>query len=635
MIQITLKDQTVKTYAAPVNGMDIASSISPSLAKKVVASKVNGQLQDFRQPIATDATVELITVDSQEGLEILRHDSAHVLAQAVKELFPTTQLVIGPTIENAFYYDFATSHHFTPEDLKSIEEKMKEIVKLNLPFHFSTMSKDEAIDYFLTVGEQYKVEIIRNIPETHVTIYSQGNFVDLCRGPHGQSTGMLKAFKLMKTSGSYWRGDSKNQPLQRIYGTAWATQQQLEEYLHYLQEIEKRDHRKIGKAMNLFHFQEEAPGFVFWHTKGWTLFQTLLNHIRNAQRDYLEVNTPELLYQSLWETSGHWEKFKDNMFIATVMGEDKHCALKPMSCPGAVQLFKHLSPSYKDLPIRLAEFGKVFRYEPSGALHGLFRLRGFTQDDAHIFCTEEQVQSECYKMSHLILQVYRDFGFDNVSLKLADRPQNRIGTDEIWDKAEHALQQAIIDIGLPYTVNSGEGAFYGPKIEFVLKDAIGRDWQLGTIQVDFNLPQRFDAHYTSHEGLKRHPIMIHRAMLGSIERFIGMVLEHHMSVPLPFAPVQVVIATITNTSEIADYASHVQTLVNQSGIRTELDLSSETINYKIRKHMVAKVPIVAVLGQKELQNQSVSLRILGKESQETLDLQDFIRKLKKDITMHQ
>lgn len=633
MLKITLPDGSIREFPHHITGLELADSISKSLKNEAIAVKVNGELKDLDVLISSDSKVEIITPKSEEGLDIIRHDAAHLLAQAVKELYPETQVTIGPTIENGFYYDFAREEPFTLEDLAKIESHMKKISARNDKVTRQVMSRDEAVGYFKKLGEKYKVEIIQSIPQgEEIKIYSQGSFSDLCRGPHSPSTGKVKAFKLMKLAGAYWRGDSKNPMLQRIYGTAWANEADLNAYLTQIEEAEKRDHRKLGKEMDLFHFQEEGPGVAFWHPKGWRLFQTLVEYIREKQTvaGFQEIATPEILDRSLWEASGHWEKFQDNMFVAKASDDEKIFAVKPMNCPGGVQVFKQGIVSYKELPVRLAEFGKVYRYEPSGSLHGLMRVRGFTQDDAHVFCTEDQLTDECKNMCSLILAIYKDFGFEDVRLKFSDRPAKRIGSDEVWDKSEKALKEAIEATDLPYTINPGEGAFYGPKIEFALRDAIGRDWQLGTIQVDLNLPVRLGATYIGEDGKKHYPVMIHRAMFGSIERFLGIMLEHYAGkLPLWLSPLQVVIATITN--QVDEYAIEVASVLKEKGVNVELDLNNDKINYKVRKHSLAKVPLILALGKNEMEKRQVSVRRLGSESQEVLDLNDFINKLIEEI----
>lgn len=633
MINLSFPDGSIKQFPNNSTGFDIAQSISKSLAKSAIAVELDGNLKDLYFPITSDSSIKIIVQDSDDGLHILRHDAAHILAQAVNELFPGTQATIGPVIEDGFFYDFARDIPFTTSDLEAIEAKMWEIVKRNDKIERKVLSRKEAIDFFSSINEPYKVEIINALPEEEeISIYFQGSFADLCRGPHAPSTGYSKAFKLTKVSGAYWRGDSKNQQLQRIYGTAWASEKQLQEYLKMLEEAEKRDHRKLGKEMDLFHFQDEAPGAVFWHPKGWSVFQSLVGYMRGTQNNagYLEINTPSIMDYSLWKTSGHAEKFGANMFTAYAGEDERVYAAKPMNCPGGVQVFKHGAISYRDLPLRLSEFGKVNRYEPSGALHGLLRVREFTQDDAHIFCTEEQINEECVKMCELVLQIYAAFGFDEVRVKFSDRPEQRIGDEASWDKAEFALKHAIESANLKYVLNPGEGAFYGPKIEFVLRDAIGRDWQLGTIQIDFNLPERFDISYTGSDGKKHRPVMLHRAIFGSLERFTGILLEHYAGkLPLWLTPVQVVVASITN--EIDDYAHQVVKALKDVGCRAELDLDADKINYKIRKHSLLKVPMMLILGKKEKESRQVSVRRLGDDAQETLALADFIAKLKVEM----
>ena len=564
-------------------------------------------------------------------LEIIRHDTAHVMAMAVQKLFPDTQVTIGPTIENGFYYDFARDNPFTENDLLTIEKKMKEIVNKDLTTTFKVFSREEAIKLFEEKGEHYKVEIIKDIPEgEELKVYYHGDWFDLCRGPHLNSTGEIgKAFKLTKVAGAYWRGDSSNVMLQRIYGTAWETQEQLDDYLHLLEEAEKRDHRKLGKELDLFHFQEEAPGSVFWHHKGWTLFRLLIDYIRKRQEDagYTEINTPDIMDKSLWELSGHLEKFGDNMFT-TEAREERVYALKPMNCPGCVQVYKQGLKSYRDLPLRVAEFGKVHRYEPSGALHGLMRVRAFTQDDAHIFCTEDQITEESHKVCDLVLSIYKDFGFEDVSIKFSDRPEQRVGSDEIWDKSEKALKIAMEATGLEYTHNPGEGAFYGPKLDFILRDAIGREWQCGTLQVDLNLPERLGGNYIAEDGLKHNPVMLHRALFGSLERFTGILLEHYAgNLPLWLAPIQAIVAPIT--SDIDDYATEVQNELKKHDVRVDADLRNEKISYKIRENSLKKIPYMLILGKKEKEERSITLRVFGSEKQEKIKfekLNDFFSK---------
>ena len=570
-------------------------------------------------------------MSNEEHIEILRHDTAHIMAMAVQELFPETQVTIGPVIENGFFYDFARDNPFTDSDLEIIEKKMKEIVKRDVKTSFKVLSREDAIKLFLDKGEKYKVEIIESLPsDEEIKVYFHGDWFDLCRGPHLNSSGEIgTAFKLTKVAGAYWRGDSNNPMLQRIYGTAWETQEELDNYLHMLEEAEKRDHRKLGKELDLFHFQEEAPGSVFWHAKGWTLFQSLINYMRKRQDEagYSEINTPDIMDKSLWELSGHLEKFGDNMFT-TEAREDRVYALKPMNCPGCVQVYKQGLKSYRDLPLRVAEFGKVHRYEPSGALHGLMRVRAFTQDDAHIFCTEDQITDESKIVCDLILSIYKDFGFEDVSIKFSDRPENRVGSDEIWDKSEKALRTAMEATGLDYSVNPGEGAFYGPKLEFVLRDAIGREWQCGTLQVDLNMPERLGGTFIAEDGKKYNPVMLHRALFGSLERFTGILLEHYAgNLPLWLSPVQAVVAPIT--SEIDDYAVEIRETLKSSGFRVEMDLRNEKISYKIRENSLQKIPFLLIVGKKEMEEKSVTLRTFGSKDQEKIkldNLTDFFEK---------
>jgi threonyl-tRNA synthetase len=628
-VAITLPDGSVRRYDKPVTGMTLAADIGPGLAKAALAMTVNGQQWDLSRLIEEDATVSIITAKSEEALELLRHDAAHIMAEAVQELYPDTQVTIGPAIENGFYYDFARAEPFTPEDLEKIEARMHEIVDRDEPLVREVWDRNDAIRFFQEQGEHYKAQIIEAIPAGEpVSLYRQGEFIDLCRGPHLPSTGKLgHAFKLMSVAGAYWRGDSRNEMLQRIYGTAWRNEKELQEYLHRLEEADKRDHRKLGKEMGLFHFQEEAPGSVFWHPKGWTLFQLLIDYMRRRQQaaGYLEINTPELMDRSLWETSGHWEKFGENMYT-TVTPDERTYAIKPMNCPGCVQVFKIGMKSYRDLPLRMAEFGKVHRYEPSGALHGLMRVRAFTQDDAHIFCTEDQLQEECKIVTQLILDIYKDFGFTDVRLKFSDRPEKRIGADAVWDKSEAALKAAIEATGLTYTYNPGEGAFYGPKIEFVLRDAIGRDWQCGTLQVDLNLPGRLGATYVGEDGQKHVPVMLHRALFGSLERFTGILIEHYAGrFPLWLAPEQVVVATITSKAD--DYAYDVLKTLRAAGLRAEVDIRNEKINYKVREHSLAKTPVMLVVGEREAEKRTVSMRRLGSDKQEILALDEAVNRL--------
>ena len=624
MPAITLPDGSTREFPTPVTGLEIAAAIGARLAKDAVALRIDGKLLDLNLALDDSAAVEIVTRDSEMGLEILRHDAAHVMAEAVKELYPQTQVTIGPAIENGFYYDFARAEPFTPEDLQRIEARMREIVDRDESVERELWDRDEAVGLFTAQGETYKAEIIASIPaHEDISLYRQGAFIDLCRGPHLPSTGRLgKAFKLTKLAGAYWRGDSRNEMLQRIYGTAWSNEKDLKQYLHRLEEAERRDHRKLGRTMDLFHFQDEAVGAAFWHPKGWVLFQTLLGYMREKQQPsgYREVNTPELMDRSLWEASGHWESFGEHMFTSHT-ADERTLAIKPMNCPGHVQLFKHDLRSYRELPLRLAEFGKVHRYEPSGALHGLMRVRAFTQDDAHIFCTEKQITAETGAICDLLLGIYRDLGFDDVLIKFADRPERRVGADAVWDRAETALQTAMNELGLQFTHNPGEGAFYGPKIEFVLRDAIGREWQCGTLQVDFNLPGRLGATYIGEDGDKHTPVLLHRAIFGSLERFIGILLEHYAGkLPLWLAPVQVVIATITSDADA--YAQEVLNELTAVGLRAELDLRNEKINYKVREHALAKLPVMIALGKREVAQRAVSIRRLGEKAQQVCALDE-------------
>ncbi len=631
MVAITLPDGAVRQFDNAVNGLQVAENISKSLAKKVIAMLVNGEEKDLSYTITQDATVALLTPESEQGLDILRHDAAHVLAEAVQELFPDVQVTIGPVIEDGFYYDFYRETPFSTEDLAAIEQRMKEIVDRNETITREEWDRDEAIRFFEAKGEKFKAEIIRDLPagET-ISLYRQGHFIDLCRGPHLPSTGKLgKAFKLMRVSGAYWRGDAKNAQLQRIYGTAWVTEKDLQAYLTRLEEAAKRDHRKIGREMELFHLQEEAVGQIFWHDKGWTLYQQIEQYIRRKLREnnYIEVKTPILVDRVLWEKSGHWDKFRDNMF--TLDAEDKTLAIKPMNCPCHVQIFNQRLKSYRELPLRMAEFGSCHRNESSGSMHGLMRVRGFTQDDAHIFCTEDQITSETIAFCDLLKEVYADFGFTEVRVKFSDRPQTRAGSDAIWDKAENALKDAVNAAGLEWTLNPGEGAFYGPKLEFVLRDAIGRDWQCGTLQVDFVLPERLDAEYVASEGHKARPVMLHRAILGSFERFIGILIEQYAGkFPLWLAPVQVAVATITN--DVDAYAEEVDAALKKAGLRTTLDITADKIGYKVRAHSVAKVPVILVLGKQEAEQGTVAIRRLGSQATTTLPLQDALALLRQE-----
>ena len=628
-VAITLPDGSVRQFDGPVTGAELAADIGPGLAKAALAIKLDGEVIDLAQKIDRDSTVEIITRKSEEALELIRHDAAHIMAEAVQELYPGTQVTIGPAIENGFYYDFARDEAFTPDDLEKIEAKMREIVSRDDAFVREEWDRDEAVKHFKDIGEKYKAELIESFPaDEAISVYRQGEWKDLCRGPHMPSTGHVgKAFKLQKLAGAYWRGDSDNEMLQRIYGTAWRDEKELKAHLHMLEEAEKRDHRRLGREMDLFHFQEEAIGSVFWHPKGWTLFQTLIDYMRHRQNEagYVEINTPDIMDRGLWEKSGHWEKFGENMFT-TEAKEDRVFALKPMNCPGGVQVYNQGIKSYRDLPLRMAEFGKVHRFEPSGALHGLMRVRAFTQDDAHIFCAEEQITDECRIVCQLILDIYAEFGFDDVRIKFSDRPEMRIGSDAIWDKSEAALKSAVEATGLEYTYNPGEGAFYGPKLEFVLRDAIGRDWQCGTLQVDLNLPERLGAFYVGADGEKHHPVMLHRALFGSLERFTGILIEHYAgNLPLWMAPVQAVVATITSDAD--DYAFEVRDALKAAGIRAEIDIRNEKINYKVREHSHAKVPAMLVVGQREIEDRKVALRRLGGKDQEFLALDDAVARL--------
>jgi threonyl-tRNA synthetase len=624
-MQIEFPDGRIQQVEPGVTGSDIAKGISPSLEKKAVAISLNGELKDLNIPLTTGGKFRIITKDDPEGLDILRHDTAHVLAETIKELYPDAQITIGPVIENGFFYDIYREKTFATDDFETIEQRMREIVDRNEPIQREEWDRDEAIKYFETIGEKFKAEIIRDLPADQViSLYRQGKFLDLCRGPHLPSTGRLgKAFKLMKLAGAYWRGDSKNPMLQRIYGTAWATEEQLKQHLHMLEEAEKRDHRKLGREMGLFHMQEEAPGSVFWHPKGWSIYRELQNYIRRriSKVGYVEVNTPIMVDRALWEASGHWEKFHENMFISET--EDKLFALKPMNCPCHVQIFRQGIKSYRDLPLRMAEFGCCHRNEPSGALHGLMRVRSFVQDDAHIFCQEDDITSETKAFCGLLLSVYKDFGFTDVRIKFSDRPEKRAGTDATWDKAEGALMEAIKASGLEYDLNPGEGAFYGPKLEFVLRDAIGRDWQCGTLQVDFVLPERLDANYIGSDGEKHRPVMLHRAILGSIERFFGILIENYAGkLPLWLAPTQVVIATVVESAN--GYAESVCNQLKELGLRAELDLRNEKISYKVRDLSVQKIQYIAVVGAKEAEENTVSVRQLGSPDQTVMTLKDFI-----------
>jgi threonyl-tRNA synthetase len=629
MITIRFPDGSNREFPKGITGWEIAKSLSTSLAKEAVAVRIDAELWDLTRPIEKDAAIQVVKRDSEEGLDVLRHDTAHVLAEAVKELYPKAQITIGPSIQDGFYYDIFREDSFTPEDLKNIEDRMHEIINRDESLHREVWDRKEAITYFKDQGELFKAQIIEDLPEGEtITVYRQGQFVDLCRGPHLPSTGKVgHAFKLMKLAGAYWRGDHNNPMLQRIYGTAWSNEKDLQAYLTRLEEAEKRDHRKLGKEMNLFHLQEEAAGSVFWHPKGWTLYKLLQNYIcdKISVEGYVEINTPQLLDSSFWEASGHWDKFRENMFV--VQDEEKTLALKPMSCPCHIQVFKQGLKSYRDLPLRLAEFGRCMRNEPSGALSGLTRVRSMVQDDAHIFCREDQIEEETRKFCLLLLNVYRELGFDELIVKFSDRPPVRAGEDEVWDRAEACLEAGARASGLSYTLNPGEGAFYGPKLEFILRDAIGRDWQCGTLQLDFVLPERLEASYIGEDGKKHRPAMLHRAILGSFERFIGIFIEHYAGkFPLWVAPVQAAIATVTQEGD--DYAHNVLEKLKAAGLRTEIDLRNEKINYKIRELSLQKIPYILVIGKKEAEEGTIALRKLGGEAQEILALEEVIAKLK-------
>lgn len=632
MPAITLPDGSVRSFDAPVSGAEIAADIGPGLAKAAIAVRINGALSDLSLPIAEDSQVALVTKKDQDALELIRHDCAHIMAEAVLELYPETQVTIGPSIENGFYYDFFREEHFTPDDLEKIEKRMHEIVDRDETITREVWDRDEAALHYKKVHEPFKVELVETIPSGEaISFYRQGEFLDLCRGPHMPSTKYTgHAFKLMHVAGAYWRGDSNRPQLQRIYGTAWPDQKQLDAYLHMLEEAEKRDHRRLGRELDLFHIQEEAVGSVFWHPQGWTLYRQIENHLRRKldRAGYQEVKTPQLIDRSLWEASGHWEKFRENMFTANAE-DDKVLALKPMNCPGHVQIFKQGLKSYRDLPLRLSEFGSCHRNEPSGALHGIMRVRAFTQDDAHIFCTEEQITEESVKFCELLSAVYKDFGFTDVRVKFSDRPEVRAGEDAIWDKAEKSLSDACDAAGLDTTLNPGEGAFYGPKLEFVLTDAIGRDWQCGTLQVDFVLPERLDASYIDEDSNRKRPVMLHRAIFGSMERWIGILIEQYAGrFPLWLAPVQAVVATITNDAD--DYAAEVMAAAKAAGLRVAMDRRNEKINYKIREHSEAKIPAILVVGRREAEEGKVALRRLGGKAQEVLALDDAITRLKEE-----
>ena len=631
MIEVTLPDGSKREFNSPVTVGDVAASIGAGLARAALAGKVNGKLVDLSHPITENSTVSIVTDKDPEGLEIIRHSTSHLMAQAVKELYPQAQITIGPVIENGFYYDFSLPKHLTNEDLPLIEKKMDEIVKRDLPIVREEMDRDEAVKYFNSIGEHYKAEIIGSIPagET-ISLYRQGDYVDLCRGPHVPSTGRLRVHKLMKLAGAYWRGDSKNEMLQRIYGTAWAKKDDMAAYLHMLEEAEKRDHRRLGKELDLFHFQEEAPGLIFWHARGWALWQQVEQYMRRVYQDngYQEVKAPQLLDRSLWEKSGHWSKYKENMF--TTESENRYYALKPMNCPGHIQIFNSAVRSYRDLPIRYGEFGACHRNEPSGSLHGLMRVRGFTQDDGHIFCTEDQFLSECTAYTKLVQKVYADYGFTDISYKIATRPEKRIGDDATWDKAEKALMDALDASGIKYDILPGEGAFYGPKIEYHLRDSLGRGWQCGTIQVDFQMPSRLGAEYVTESNGRATPVMLHRAIVGSLERFIGMLLEHYAGqLPPWLAPVQVAVANITDDQ--ADYAQEVVSMLKKAGLRAEADLRNGKITYKIRELSLQKLPYILVVGAKEKAEGKVAVRVRGGKDLGAMSVEDFIKLVQEDV----
>jgi threonyl-tRNA synthetase len=635
MPAITLPDGSVRRFDGAVTGTTVAEAIGPGLARAALAMKLDGKLTDLATPIAADASLVFVTRRDPDALEMIRHDAAHVLAEAVQALYPGTQVTIGPSIENGFYYDFARNEPFTPEDFPAIEAKMREIVARNSPFVREEWNRDDATAFFEARGEKYKAELIRDLPgDEIISLYKQGDWVDLCRGPHLRATGDVgQAFKLMKVAGAYWRGDHRNAMLSRIYGTAWRDQKELDAYLNMLEEAEKRDHRRIGRELGLFHLQEEAVGSVFWHPKGWKLYLTAVDYMRRRldAAGYLEVKTPQLVDRALWEQSGHWEKFREHMFIARVEEEDRTYALKPMNCPGAVMIFRQGIRSYRELPLRLAEFGSCHRYEPSGALHGIMRVRAFLQDDAHIFCTEAQIADETVRFVDLLSSIYRDFGFPEFRVKFSDRPAVRAGSDDVWDRAEQALKEACATAGVEYTLNPGEGAFYGPKLEFVLRDAIGRDWQCGTLQVDFVLPERLDAEYVAEDGGRRRPVMLHRAILGSLERFLGILIEQYAGrFPLWLAPVQVAVATIVSDADA--YAEEVAAALRAAGLTVKVDLSNQKINAKVRDHSLQRVPAIAVVGRREAEERTVALRRLGGEAQEVLPLAEAVARLATEAT---
>lgn len=631
MPEITLPDGSKRAFDHPVTVADIAADIGPGLAKATLAGKVNGKLVDAATLISSDAEVAIITERDEEGLEVIRHSTAHLLAMAVKALFPEAQVTIGPVIDNGFYYDFSYSRPFTPEDVDAIEKKMGDLAKANIPVSRSLMPRDDAVKFFRDMGEEYKAEIIASIPaDEGLSLYTQGGFTDLCRGPHVPSTGKLKAFKLMKLAGAYWRGDSDNEMLQRIYGTAWRNKKELKQYLHRLEEAEKRDHRKIGKAQDLFHTQEEAPGMVFWHDKGWQIYLAVEDYVRSKlrQHGYQEVHTPEIIDRSLWEKSGHWDKFGDMIF--TTHSEHRDYAIKPMNCPAHVQIYNHGLKSYRDLPLRLAEFGSCHRNEPSGTLHGLMRVRNFVQDDAHIFCTEEQILSEVSDFIDLLFEVYKDFGFEDILIKLSTRPEQRVGADALWDKAEKSLEDALNHKELDWELQPGEGAFYGPKIEFSLKDCLDRVWQLGTIQLDFSMPERLDAHYIAEDNSKQVPVMLHRAILGSLERFIGILIEHYAgALPVWLSPVQAVLMNITDKQ--AGYVNEVAEKLKKQGVRVKIDLRNEKIGFKIREHALQRIPYLLVVGDREMENGAVAVRRRGGEDLGAMPVDAFVARLQDDL----
>ena len=631
MVSVRLPDGSLRQFDAPVTVAQVAANIGTGLAKAALAGKVDGKLVDTSYLIEQDADLAIVTDKDPEGLDVIRHSTAHLLAYAVKELFPDAQVTIGPVIDNGFYYDFSYKRPFTPEDLQAIEKKMAELAKKDEPVTRKVLPRDEAVAYFKSIGEAYKAEIIESIPQNEdVSLYTEGGFTDLCRGPHVPSTGKLKVFKLMKLAGAYWRGDSKNEMLQRVYGTAWAKKEEQEAYLHMLEEAEKRDHRKLGRALDLFHFQDEAPGLIFWHPKGWTVWQQVEQYMRRVYQEngYQEVKAPQILDRTLWEKSGHWENYKENMF--TTESENRAYALKPMNCPGHVQIFRSNLHSYRELPLRYGEFGQCHRNEPSGSLHGMMRVRGFTQDDGHIFCTEDQILDECVAFTALLQKVYKDFGFTEVIYKVATRPEKRVGSDDLWDKAENALIESLKRSGCEYTISPGEGAFYGPKIEYTLKDAIGRTWQCGTIQVDFSMPVRLEAEYVAEDNTRKVPVMLHRAILGSLERFIGMLIENHAgALPLWLAPVQIAVLNISDAQ--ADYAQEVAQNLKKQGFRVHLDLRNEKITYKIREHSVQKLPYIVVIGDKERDAKTVAVRARGNVDLGVMPVDALVDRLKHEV----